>query len=82
MRKAGSSLAGVGRDVGLSRKTMSWALIKPHPRANKAIAARLGRPLHELWPDWFDAAGAIRVSKGARSETAPSPSHKSKREAA
>ena len=57
VRKRGSSLAGIARDVGLSRKSMSWALIRPHDRANRAIAAFLKLPPHELWPEWFDAGG-------------------------
>lgn len=79
LRKAGSSLAGVGRNVGLSRKSMSWALIKPHPRANSAIAHFLGRPMHELWPEWFDEAGGLLPGASDRSESAPSPRAKSKR---
>ena len=61
VRKKGSTLAGVGRRAGLSRATMSWALMKPHPRANAAIAEFLGRSLHELWPQWFDLTGT-RIS--------------------
>lgn len=57
VRKRGSSLAGIARGVGLSRKSLSWALIRPHDRANRAIAAFLKVPPHELWPDWFDASG-------------------------
>jgi Ner family transcriptional regulator len=64
VRKRGSSLAGIARGVGLSRKSMSWALIRPHDRANRAIAAFLKVPPHELWPEWFDASGQ-RI--GARS---------------
>jgi Ner family transcriptional regulator len=57
VRKRGSSLAGVGRGLGLSRSTMAWALMKPHPRANAAIATFIGKSMHELWPEWFDASG-------------------------
>jgi hypothetical protein len=38
---------------------MVWALIKPHPRANAAIAEFLGVSLHELWPQWFDEDGKL-----------------------
>lgn len=53
VRKKGSSLAGIGRQLGLSRATMAWALINRHERANRAIAEFIGVPAHELWPDWF-----------------------------
>jgi Ner family transcriptional regulator len=53
LKKKGSSLAAVGREIGLSRATMAWALIRRHPRANLAIAEFLGVPTHELWPHWF-----------------------------
>ncbi len=73
VRKRGSSLAGIARGIGLSRKSLSWALIRPHDRANRAIAAFLKVPPHELWPEWFDASGqriaARRPSPAARSST-------------
>ncbi len=55
VRKGGSTLAGLGRATGLARATMVWALVRPHVRANRAIADFLGVPLNELWPQWFDA---------------------------
>lgn len=90
LRKRGSSLAAVGRAEGLHRKTMSWALFKPHARANRAIARAIGQPMHVLWPQWFDEHGNLRNSPSARTprrETAPSrrpesKPAKSKREAA
>ncbi len=60
VRKKGSSLARLGRSIGLSRPSMSWALIKPHPRANAAIAELIETPMHKLWPQWF------RPPEGAR----------------
>jgi Ner family transcriptional regulator len=53
VRKRGASLSEIGRRVGLSRKSMSWALIRRHERANLAIAEFLGVPPHDLWPQWF-----------------------------
>jgi lambda repressor-like predicted transcriptional regulator len=70
VRKSGTTLAGVGRAVGLSRKSMSWALIRPHTRANLAIAEAIGQPPHVLWPQWFDASGERIASK---------PLHRSRR---
>lgn len=61
LKLRGESLASLARNTTpkLSRKTLSWALVKPHARANKAIADFLGVPLHELWPQWFDAEGKL-----------------------
>ena len=60
VRKGGTTLAGLARRAGLSRQSLSWALIKPHPRANEAIAGFLGEPVGKLWPEWFDAEGRRR----------------------
>ncbi|MCC2098283.1 MAG: helix-turn-helix domain-containing protein [Hyphomicrobiales bacterium] len=60
LRKKGTSLAELARRLKFARCTMSWALIKPHVRAQAAIAAALDVPLHELWPQWYAANGAPR----------------------
>ena len=57
VRKKGGTLASIARSVGLSPKSIGWALLRPHPRANAAVAEFLGVPLHELWPQWFDRTG-------------------------
>ncbi len=72
VRKRGSTLAGIARDIGLSRKSLSWSLIRPHEKANRAVAAFLEVPPHELWPHWFDAAGR-RIA--TRSPSPQTPSH-------
>jgi Ner family transcriptional regulator len=72
VRKRGSTLAGVARGVGLSRKSMSWALIRPHEKANRAIAKFLEVSPHELWPAWFDTDGR-RIPARSPSPRSPSP---------
>ena len=53
---------------------MSWALIRPHLRANHAIAEFLGVSLHELWPQWFDhSGGRIGLHAPLRSHRANRP---------
>lgn len=59
VRKRGSNLAEIARADGLKRQSMYWAFIRPHLRANRAIAEFLGMPLNELWPQWFDADGKL-----------------------
>lgn len=63
LKKKKSSLAEVGRSIGFSRSTMAWALMKPHARANAAIAAALGVSMHELWPDWYASTGNSSANK-------------------
>jgi len=59
LRRRGESFASIARDAGLKRQTLYWATIRPHPRANEAIAAALGLRPHDLWPHWFDRDGAL-----------------------
>lgn len=63
LRKRGSSLAEISTGAGLARRSGSQSLITPGPTANRAIAAFLGVPLHELWPDWYDQYGNRITSK-------------------
>ncbi|MBU3890091.1 helix-turn-helix domain-containing protein [Methylosinus sp. KRF6] len=62
VRKRGANLAAIARSVGLSRQSMYWAMIAPHPRANLAIAEFLGVSASTLWPQWFDGDGKL-ISK-------------------
>lgn len=57
VRKKGISLARLARDNGLSDSAVRKALYGPIPRGNRAIAKHLKKPLHELWPEWFDKHG-------------------------
>ena len=67
LQKRQSSLAQLARQHGFQRQTMSWALMKPHLRANAAISACLNIPMSELWPDWYGADGKrLRSPKSSR----------------
>lgn len=72
VRMKGSSIAAIGRGIGLKRPTMSWALISPRIRANRAIADFLGVSMHELWPQWFDADDKL-ISTEALPRPKPKP---------
>lgn len=61
VRKTGISLAELARRNGLAAVSGRRCLYFPVPSANRAIAARLGRSVHELWPEWFDADGSRRL---------------------
>ena len=76
LRKKGSNLSRVGRSIGLSRHSMSWALMKPHPRANAAIAELIDIPMHTLWPQWFSPTSrrpgaAVKNDRVSRRESTP-----------
>lgn len=68
VRKTGISLAELARRNGLDESTTRAALRRPQPSGNRAIAARLGEPLNEIWPEWFDETGN-RISN--REDTRP-----------
>jgi Ner family transcriptional regulator len=53
VHKRGSSLSVIAKRIGLSPKSMSYALGKRHPRANQAISEFIRVPLHELWPAFY-----------------------------
>ena len=66
IKKKNSSLVAVSEDLGLTRSAASRALILPHARVNRAIAALIGVHESVLWPQWFDASGR-RIGAGSRS---------------
>lgn len=67
VRKRGSSLAELARGNGLHEGTLHAALGYPRKPSNAIIAAFIGKSLHELWPDWFDASGNLIIRSRTRS---------------
>jgi len=80
VRKAGGSLIGIAREMGVDHSTVSHALRRPIPRVNRQIAAFLGKRLCDLWPEWFDADG--HRSSTANGTQAPGRSQRQKARAA
>ncbi len=66
VRKTGTNLKALSLKLHLSPTTTHKSLIKAIPSANAAIAELLGRPLHEIWPDWYDRAGQRIKSRPGR----------------
>lgn len=67
VRKRGSSLAELARANRMHDGSLRAALTYPRTPSNKIIAAFIGAPLHEIWPDWFDPSGALVIrSRRAR----------------
>ncbi len=57
IKMRGESLISLSRKNKLARDSIASCLIRPIPRANKAVAKLLGVSLNHLWPQWFDANG-------------------------
>ncbi len=68
VKKKGTNLSRLALANGFGESTLRAALKKPHVRAQRVIAATIGRPVHEIWPQWFDAQGR-RIAAGSRSRS-------------
>lgn len=70
IRKKGTAIRDVATAAGVHPSALSHCLHYPVPAGNKAIADFLDRPLHEIWPKWFDEDGqlkpTIRFSRAQR----------------
>ncbi|MFW6027894.1 MAG: helix-turn-helix domain-containing protein [bacterium] len=64
VRKTGATLYELAENNGLHHSTVAKAIRQPIPAGNKAIADHLGRPLNDLWPEWYDENGQRRRSRG------------------
>lgn len=70
VKKVGTNLRQLAIANGFGQSTLRAALHKPHPRAQRLIAETIGKPVHEIWPQWFDADGArIGALRGERTTT-------------
>lgn len=70
VRKKVGSLAKLARQNDVSTSVIRAALIRPQPTGNRIIASCLGQELHDLWPEWYDAAG-FRISKSSQKANRP-----------
>jgi Ner family transcriptional regulator len=57
IRKTGITLTGLALENGLAESAVRMTLIRPWPRVEAIIAARLGRRPQEIWPSRYDAEG-------------------------
>jgi Ner family transcriptional regulator len=55
--KRGKTLTGLALENDLDESACRAALIRPLPKAEKAISRLLDVPLHVLWPDRWDEEG-------------------------
>jgi Ner family transcriptional regulator len=73
VKKKGSNLSRLSLANGLADSTLRAALQQPRTRSNRIIATFIGVPMHELWPDWFDADGNLKPSRPKASTGRPAP---------
>ncbi len=70
LRKLGSNLSVIARELGVSRRAVSQSLFVPSSRAERAVAAALGLSAEELFPERFNEEGRrlhpIREPKDTR----------------
>lgn len=66
LRRRGYRFKVMAAESGFSASSLRAALTKPSTNVNRFIANTLGVPLHELWPDWFDADGELIPAKYRR----------------
>jgi Ner family transcriptional regulator len=57
VKRRGSRLAELASAAGVHHSTVTRARFRIIPRGNRIIANFLGTSVHDLWPEWFDAAG-------------------------
>jgi Ner family transcriptional regulator len=57
IRMRGKTLSDLSLENGLDESAVRAALIRSQPQAEKVIAAYLGVPLQELWPERYDSEG-------------------------
>jgi len=82
IRKSGSTLMEIALAVGLHPSGLSQCLRWPVPPANRAVAAHLEVPLHELWPQWYGADGELLASTSSERKRVQSGRHRQKERAA
>ena len=67
--KTGKSLRQLSEENGLASNTLSQALQRPYPNAERIIAAAIGVEPKQIWPSRYDSQGKSSRRKGKRSIT-------------
>lgn len=65
LRRVGSSFSELADELGVDRHTVSQAAHRPYLKMEQAIAAKLGVPPEQLWPERY----AHRARRAQRSQT-------------
>lgn len=71
VRMRGKTLTQLAIEAGLNGSACRLALIKPFYRPEQAIAAFIGVPAQDLWPDRYDPDGTPRHPRARRNPSHP-----------
>lgn len=77
--KTDKSLRQLSVDNGMAETTLSQALQRPYPNAEKIIAQAIGVDPQEIWPSRYNSDGSSSRRKGKRSITKKCPADTSKK---
>lgn len=66
VRKTGTNLQQLSRDLGLGRTTLSNALYGPCPKYERLIAEHLGLTAQAIWPSRYHTDGTPKSGRGER----------------
>lgn len=75
LKKRGTSLAALSREVGLSSSTLANALTRPWPKGESIIAQALNTSPERIWPNRYvdkDGNSITRKIRVARANKSPS----------
>ena len=61
LKMRGGSLRQLARRVGLTQQSLSYGLVAPHGRAERAIADALDLTVQDLFPERYDPATGERL---------------------
>lgn len=66
IRKTGTSLQRMGRELGLCNSAITQALYRPYPKSERIIAERLGIKPSVIWPSRYHLDGTPKSGRGER----------------
>lgn len=66
VKKTGTNLSKLSRDLGYHARTLGNALNIPAPKYERLIAEHLGLPVQTVWPTRYHADGTPKSGRGER----------------
>lgn len=81
VKKRGTSMQALSLASGFAESTLRASMYRRHPKANAAIAAFIGVPVHDLWPHWYRVSGNPLTSTPENAPSAPRSSSQKRRAA-
>ncbi len=60
LREIGTTVAALAEKAGCSRQIFYGGLDRPYPKVQSIVAAALGVPRQDIWPEFYDKDGHRR----------------------